>query len=80
MPVLVLVGDEDEGCLEPALMLKRAIPASGLAVLPRTGHTANLEEPDVFNRAVDGFLAAVARGAWPARDPRSVSGSTMGLR
>ena len=62
--MLVLVGDEDEGCLEPALMLKRTIPTAGLAVLPRTGHTANLEEPDVFNGAVDAFLAAVARGAW----------------
>ena len=80
VPVLVMVGDEDEGCLEPALMLKRTIPTAGLAVLPRTGHTANLEEPDVFNHAVDRFLAAVARGAWHPRDPRSVSDSTMGLR
>ena len=80
VPVLVMVGDEDEGCLEPALMLKRTIPTAGLAVLPRTGHTANLEEPDVFNHAVDRFLAAVARGAWHPRDPRSVSESTMGLR
>ena len=79
-PVLVLVGDEDEGCLEPALMLKRTVPTSGLAVLPRTGHTTNLEEPDVFNRVVDRFLATVARGAWQPRDPRSVSDSTMGLR
>ena len=80
VPILVLVGDEDEGCLEPALMLKRTIPTAGLAVLPRTGHTANLEEPDVFNAAVDRFLAAVARGAWPPRDPRSISDSTIGLR
>jgi pimeloyl-ACP methyl ester carboxylesterase len=79
-PVLVVVGDEDEGCLEPALMLKRTVPTSGLAVLPRTGHTANLEEPDVFNRVVDRFLATVARGAWHPRDPRSLSDSTMGLR
>ena len=79
VPVLVLVGDEDEGCLEPALMLKRTIPAAGLAVLPRTGHTANLEEPDVFNRAVDRFLAAVARSAWHPRDPRSISVSTTGM-
>src|SRR5579859_7569873 len=79
VPVLVLVGDEDEGCLEPALMLKRAIPAAGLSVLPRTGHTANLEEPDVFNRAVDAFLASVARGAWRPRDPRSRSASTTGM-
>ncbi|MGH8922440.1 MAG: alpha/beta fold hydrolase [Actinomycetes bacterium] len=79
IPVLVLVGDEDEGCLEPALMLKRTIPTAGLAVLPRTGHTANLEEPDVFNRAVDTFLASVARGGWRSRDPRSRSASTTGM-
>jgi hypothetical protein len=48
-----------------------------MAVLPRTGHTANLEEPDVFNRAVDSFLAAVARCAWRPRDPRSLSASIM---
>ena len=79
IPVLVLVGDEDEGCLEPALMLKRTVPTAGLAVLPRTGHTANLEEPEVFNRAVDTFLSSVARGAWRPRDPRSRSGSTTGM-
>jgi pimeloyl-ACP methyl ester carboxylesterase len=78
-PVLLVVGDEDEGCLEPALMLKRTIPTSGLAILPRTGHTANLEEPDVFNALVNRFLAAVARGAWRPRDPRSQSASITGL-
>ena len=79
-PVLLIVGDEDEGCLEPALMLKRTIPTSGLAILPRTGHTANLEEPDVFNGLVDRFLAAVARGAWRPRDPRSQSASITGMQ
>jgi pimeloyl-ACP methyl ester carboxylesterase len=78
VPMLVVAGDEDEGCLEPALMLKRAIPTAGLAILPRTGHTANLEEPDVFNHTVDRFLATVARGAWHPRDPRSQSPSTTG--
>jgi pimeloyl-ACP methyl ester carboxylesterase len=79
IPVLVLVGDEDEGCLEPALLLKRTIPTAGLTVLPRTGHTANPEEPDVFNHAVDRFLTAQARGAWRERDPRSLSASTTGM-
>jgi pimeloyl-ACP methyl ester carboxylesterase len=79
VPVLILAGDEDEGCLEPALMLKRTIPSSGLVVLPRTGHTANLEEPDAFNRAVDSFLSSVARGSWRPRDPRSRSASTTGM-
>jgi len=79
-PVLLVVGDEDEGCLETALMLKRTIGSSGLAILPRTGHTANLEEPDVFNALVDRFLAAVGRGAWRPRDPRSLSASTTGIQ
>ena len=55
------------------------IPA-GLAILPQTGHTANLEEPEAFNAAVDRFLAAVDRGAWRLRDPRSVSESTTGMK
>ena len=79
VPVLILSGDEDEGCLEPALMLKRAIPGSGLTVLPQTGHTANLEEPAAFNQEVDRFLAAIDRSAWRRRDPRSLSVSTTGM-
>ena len=77
-PVLVLTGDEDEGCLDTALMLKRAISTAGLAILPRTGHTANLEEPGEFSAAMDRFLTAVERGAWRPRDPRSLSSSTTG--
>jgi hypothetical protein len=49
------------------------------AALPQTGHTANLEEPGVFNAAVDRFLAAAERGAWRQRDPRSLSSSTTGM-
>jgi pimeloyl-ACP methyl ester carboxylesterase len=79
-PLLVLTGDEDEGCLETVLMLKRTIPSSGLAILPQTGHTANLEEPERFNAVVDSFLADVERGAWRLRDPRSLSASTTGMK
>jgi pimeloyl-ACP methyl ester carboxylesterase len=78
-PLLILTGDEDEGSLEPSLMLKRMIPTSGLAILPRTGHTANLEDPAAFNDAVSHFVAAVDKGDWRERDPRAVSGSIMGL-
>jgi pimeloyl-ACP methyl ester carboxylesterase len=76
-PVLIVVGDEDEGCIEPDIMLKRTIPTSGLAVLPQTGHTANLEEPDLFNAIVDRFVTAVDRGSWGRRGPRSLTGATM---
>jgi pimeloyl-ACP methyl ester carboxylesterase len=79
VPTLILAGDEDEGCLEPSLMLKRTIPPAALVVLPRTGHTSNLEDPASFNHAVDAFLGAVARGEWAPRDPRSLSGSITGM-
>jgi pimeloyl-ACP methyl ester carboxylesterase len=79
VPTLILTGDEDDGCLEASLMLKRTIPTSGLMVLPRTGHTMNLEDPATFNRTVEEFLGAAAAGDWGERDPRSQTGSIMGM-
>jgi len=70
-PALIVVGDEDARCIEPSLFLKETIPASGLCVLPKTGHVVNLEEPDLFNAIVGDFLARVDGGRWPARDPRT---------
>jgi len=67
MPVLLVVGDEDEPCLETNLFLKRTIPAAGLWVVPQTGHAINLEEPAAFNRAVRDFFDAVERGQWRRR-------------
>jgi pimeloyl-ACP methyl ester carboxylesterase len=78
VPTLLIVGDEDEPCLETNLFLKRTIPSAGLWVLPNTGHAINLEEPALFNRVVADFLAAVERGRWPLRDPRSLGGGTFG--
>jgi pimeloyl-ACP methyl ester carboxylesterase len=75
VPTLVVTGDEDEGSLDPDLMLKRTIPSAGLAVLPRTGHACNLEEPGLFNRLVQDFITTVDSGRWTLRDPRSVSDS-----
>lgn len=78
LPVLVVAGDEDEGVLETDLMLKRTIPRAGLAVLPRTGHLTNLEEPALFNGLVEDFLARADAGRWGPRDPRTRSTSTTG--
>jgi pimeloyl-ACP methyl ester carboxylesterase len=75
VPTLVVTGDEDEGSLDPDLMLKRTIPSAALAVLPRTGHACNLEEPGLFNRLVQDFITTVDSGRWTLRDPRSVSDS-----
>jgi pimeloyl-ACP methyl ester carboxylesterase len=67
VPTLVAVGDEDSACLKPALFLKRTLPAAGLWVCPLTGHAINLEEPALFNAAMQSFINAVEHGAWPAR-------------
>ncbi|MGE0821308.1 MAG: alpha/beta fold hydrolase [Candidatus Binatia bacterium] len=72
IPTLIIVGDEDEPCLEPGLFLKRTIPTAGLFMQPRTGHAVNLEEPAVFNREVQEFFSAVERGRWGKRDSRAV--------
>jgi pimeloyl-ACP methyl ester carboxylesterase len=77
VPTLIVTGDEDEPCLEPALFMKRKIPSAGLVVVPKAGHTINLEEPEAFNRAVLDFLTAVDAGSWPLRNPASLAPSAI---
>ncbi len=74
VPTLIIVGDEDEPCLEPALFMKRCIPMSGLVILPQSGHAVNLEEPELFNRVVMDFLKAVEVGRWSRRESGSGAG------
>jgi pimeloyl-ACP methyl ester carboxylesterase len=77
-PTLVMTGDEDWPCLEPALFMKRTIPTAALVVMPNCGHTINLEEPAAFNAHLAEFFAAVDAGAWRRRDPRAMAGSILG--
>ena len=77
VPTLIVTGDEDEPCLEPGLFMKRAIPTAGLVVMPKCGHTINIEEPDAFNRIVSDFLTAVEAGKWGVRNPASLSASAI---
>ncbi len=79
VPTLIVTGDEDEPCLDADLYLKRTIPSAGLWVMPKSGHTINLEEPAMFNRGVADFHTAVDANAWGLRDPRSL-GSSMLIR
>jgi len=64
VPVLVIAGDDDDGTLDVALFLKRTIPRCGLAMLPKTGHGINLEEPAAFNAAVEDFIRHVEAERW----------------
>jgi pimeloyl-ACP methyl ester carboxylesterase len=72
VPLLVIVGDEDDTCLEGSLFLKRTVPTAGLLVIPRSGHTITSEEPATVNAALAELFAAAEAGRWlghrPARD------------
>ncbi|MBV8032712.1 MAG: alpha/beta hydrolase [Betaproteobacteria bacterium] len=78
VPLLVMTGDEDEPSLEASLMVKRCAPLAGLAVLPKSGHGINLEEPALFNALLGRFLHEVDLGRWGRRDARSAVASIYG--
>lgn len=80
VPTLVLTGDEDWPCLQPALLMKQTIPTAALSVMPNCGHTINIEDPDQFNRIVADFIVQVDCGRWPVRDPRAMVASITGMK
>jgi pimeloyl-ACP methyl ester carboxylesterase len=77
-PTLIMTGDEDWPCLEPALLMKRTIPTAALVVMPNAGHTINLEDPMTFNAHIADFLHTVDVGAWRSRDPRAMVATILG--
>lgn len=70
VPLLVLVGDEDDWCLDGSVFLKRTVPTAGLLVIPRSGHTITSEEPAAFNAACAELFAAAEAGRWLAHKPK----------
>jgi pimeloyl-ACP methyl ester carboxylesterase len=68
-PLLIVVGDEDDWCLDASVFLRRTAPTAGLVVVPRTGHTLTSEEPEKFNAALDEFFAETERGTWLSHKP-----------
>jgi len=66
IPLLVVVGDEDEPCLDGSLFLKRTVPTAALLVIPRTGHTVTSEEPAAVNAALAELFSAAESGRWLA--------------
>ncbi len=79
-PTLVMTGDEDWPCLEPALLMKRTIVNASLVVMPDTGHALNLEEPAAFNAHLDSFFHSVDIGAWRPRDRRAMADDILGTK
>ncbi len=62
LPVLVVVGDQDVATPRAkAERIHARIRGSRLAVILRAGHTSTLEEPEAVNKALRGFLDALAK-------------------
>ena len=78
VPTLILSGDEEEPCIEVNLLMKRTMPGAALALLPRSGHAINLEEPALFNQLLEDFLRQVETGRYTRRDKRSTVPSIYG--
>ena len=77
VPMLVMVGDEDDPAIEASLFLKRVVPSAGLVVFPKTGHALNLEEPDLYHQQLLSFFHLVEAGRWELRDPRSITATIL---
>ena len=69
VPLLIVVGDEDEPCIDGSVFLKRIAPTAGLLVMPRTGHNVPTEEPAAFNAALAELFASSEAGRWLAHKP-----------
>jgi len=69
VPLLIIVGDEDEPCIDGSVFLKRTVLTAGLMVIPRSGHNIPIEEPSAFNAALADLFAASEAGRWMAHKP-----------
>jgi pimeloyl-ACP methyl ester carboxylesterase len=70
VPLLVIVGDEDDLCLDGSVFIKRTAPTAALLVVPRAGHTINSEEPAAVNAALAELFSAAEAGRWLAHKAR----------
>ena len=69
VPLLIIVGDEDDWCVDASIFLRRTVSTAGLMIVPRTGHTLTSEEPEKFNAALAELFADAEAGRWLAHKP-----------
>lgn len=58
-PALIVVGEHDQGSMNPSAFLAATLPNAELFVLPGAGHLTSLEQPEAFNARVEGFLSRI---------------------
>jgi pimeloyl-ACP methyl ester carboxylesterase len=63
VPVLLVVGANDEPFLAGMRYMAEKIPGAVHSVIPAAGHAPNLEQPDAFNEVLGRFLAGLAAAA-----------------
>lgn len=56
VPTLITVGDHDECDASLARAMQEKITGSKLVVVPKSGHMTFVDQPNMFNHAVDEFL------------------------
>jgi 2-succinyl-6-hydroxy-2,4-cyclohexadiene-1-carboxylate synthase len=59
LPVLLLAGERDQKFCQIARQMARSIPQASLQIVPGSGHTIHLEQPDIFTGLVNQFCQAV---------------------
>ena len=58
-PAMLVVGEEDDKFTGIAREMRRAIPTSRLETVAGAGHAVHLEQPEIFEGVVTGFLQEV---------------------
>jgi 3-oxoadipate enol-lactonase len=62
VPALIMVGEHDHGTPpEAARVIQQNLPGSELKIIPSAAHISNVEQAQVFNDAMIGFLDRVAK-------------------
>jgi len=59
VPTLVIVGDRDTPFIAPSEYMAKKIPGARLEVIKDAGHSANLDNPEGFNRVLLDFLGSL---------------------
>jgi 3-oxoadipate enol-lactonase len=62
VPTTIIVGESDPACtVAQSEVLHQHIRGSGMTVLPASAHLSNIEQPELFNQALLGFLKSQAQ-------------------
>lgn len=63
LPVLIIVGEQDQPFVEPSQRMAAAIAGSALAIIPDAGHSPQFENSDAWWAALAGYLAGLSIAA-----------------